>query len=588
MKKKIFLSLVLLINTFINGVFFIKNDPEKKQEVHFSIPPEYLVDADSIVIASAKEEGVFQNKMKYTFTIHGGKAIYIDGKSETFAQKKTILQHEGYCLVNEPIFFPIKVSFALISKEHNTNEIKSEYILGDERQLREEENERKEALLKDIENKTRIVPQAQSFLTEVVEYAKDKNALLIALIAFLLGLLMSFTPCIYPMIPITISILGIEKKPFRERFQKALLYVLGMSTTFSLLGLLAASGKLFFGQFFSMPIFTIIFSFILLFMTLNMFGMIPSFFSFNLMNSMPESLRTHPLLPFFYGLFSGTITSPCVSPGLVAMLSLVAHQKSNIIGWLWLFSFGLGLSFLLFLLSLLLNTNFVFPKTGPWMITVKESIGVLLAFILWGNLARFLSYTSSSLLIAAVLLLFIFYKYIRFEALVGEKKYWFSSYSVLLAFLFLSFVIIDWKKKYSHTPLEEVIHTSVKWYGSIEKARSDAISEKKLVLLDFTARWCSSCTLLDKKVFQDVAFIEEVKPYCLLVKVDCSAYTDEIKKLMQKYSVQGLPTILVINPRSDHVLGFYHDDLTSKGVQKEFFALLHRYSSVKESVTDEK
>ena len=146
------------------------------------------------------------------------------------------------------------------------------------------------------------------------------------LFAFLLGLLLSLTPCIYPMIPITIGILHSQgKQSLMHNFLGSCCYAFGLSTMFAFLGLLAAFAGASFGSLLSTPIFVIVLVAFIGYMSLTMIGIIdlkiPSF----LQRSTSVNTKFGPYLSaYFFGLISGSVASPCVSPGLALLLTLVA------------------------------------------------------------------------------------------------------------------------------------------------------------------------------------------------------------------------------------------------------------------------
>lgn len=404
-----------------------------------------------------------------------------------------------------------------------------------------------------------LIKNKNSFLGGIMDYTKDSHFLLIAFVTFILGILMSLTPCIYPMIPITISILGIDKKNFSERLYAGILYVLGISVTFSIFGILAASGKLFFGQLLTMPIFTIITTIILFFMTLQMLGIIDSIISINTI-SMPVCLQDSRYLPFVYGIFSGTITSPCVSPGLIGILSLVGQQNNIFIGWLWLFTFGVGLALPLLLIALVMNSGFIFPKSGSWMNELKEIIGIALVFILNSNLLLLMNYYIAFAITIGILLSFLIYKYRLFDHIREVNKYWFCSFSAMLAIMMILFFIFTGYHKYQ---LENKIVNTIKiqWCNNFEKAIEKGLVEKKLILLDFTADWCSLCQVVDKEIFKDNKIMHIINDQYIFCKIDCTEMDAIKESLIKKYQINGFPGLLIINPQNKEMIQKYSSEI---------------------------
>ncbi len=208
------------------------------------------------------------------------------------------------------------------------------------------------------------------------------------LLALLLGILLSLTPCIYPMIPITIGILQSQASASIARnFCTALTYVVGIATTFAALGTAAAlSGKMF-GSFMQSPLVIIGIVILLAYFAGSMIGLydlyVPRF-----MQGSQKTVTTGSFISIFlFGAASGTVASPCLSPGLVLLLSLVTAAGSVPLGFALLFFFGLGLGIPLLIIGTFSSSLSVLPKAGHWMIDIKQFFG----FIMLGTCLYFLA-----------------------------------------------------------------------------------------------------------------------------------------------------------------------------------------------------
>ena len=198
-------------------------------------------------------------------------------------------------------------------------------------------------------------------------------------LVFFLGLLMSLTPCIYPMIPITAGILQAQgSSSIGRSFLLAFIYTLGTSTTFATFGLVAALTGHLFGQLLVNPIFMLIIISILVYLGLSMFGLydmyVPKFMEQTNYHQKKGSLFS----VFIFGAISGSIASPCLSPGLALLLSIVATLGNNVLGFLMLFIFGLGLSMPLLIVGTFSNSINMIPQNGPWMVEIKKLFGFML------------------------------------------------------------------------------------------------------------------------------------------------------------------------------------------------------------------
>jgi len=197
------------------------------------------------------------------------------------------------------------------------------------------------------------------------------------LIAFGAGVLVSFSPCVYPLVPITVGYIGAGAQKNRlHAFFNSLIFVLGMAITYSVLGVFASlSGKLF-GQISSSPVSFFIIGNICILFGLSMLGLfelhVPDFF----LNRMKK--HKSRLSVFLLGVTSGLIVGPCTAPVLGTILVYVATKQNLFYGVFLLFSFAYGMGALLILAGTFSGLLMSLPKSGRWMYAVEKIGGVLL------------------------------------------------------------------------------------------------------------------------------------------------------------------------------------------------------------------
>jgi len=199
------------------------------------------------------------------------------------------------------------------------------------------------------------------------------------LIAFSGGVLVSFTPCVYPLIPISASYIGIKAAESKLRgLGLSLAYVTGLAVTYSVLGLAASLTGTLFGKFSSGPL-----SHLLAGMAIILFG----FSMLDLFRiPLPNIIKLPPLkkqgyfFTFFLGLISGLIASPCLTPVLGSILVYLTTRKNLLYGTTLLFSFAYGMGLVLVLIGTFSATLLKLPKSGKWMVYIKKTC----AFILIG------------------------------------------------------------------------------------------------------------------------------------------------------------------------------------------------------------
>jgi thiol:disulfide interchange protein DsbD len=197
-------------------------------------------------------------------------------------------------------------------------------------------------------------------------------------ISFLAGVGSSFTPCIYPLIPVTVSVLGSRKAESKLRgFLLAFSYVFGIAVTYAALGMVAALTGSLFGSLSSNPWVLLGVASFIMAMALNMLDV----FQINFSGLSIGSGKQHKpglFVNFLYGLTFGLIASPCTAPPLAAILTWVGSTHNLILGPLYLFAFALGMGSVLLLVGTFTSLLGRVPRSGDWMVWIKKIMGYLL------------------------------------------------------------------------------------------------------------------------------------------------------------------------------------------------------------------
>ncbi len=197
------------------------------------------------------------------------------------------------------------------------------------------------------------------------------------LLAFGAGILVSFSPCVYPLLPITIGYIGASSQKDKfHAFLLSLIYVLGMSITYCILGVFASlTGKIF-GQISSSPISFFIIGNICVIFGLSMLGVFEVHIPAPLLNKIKSPKSKFSV--FLLGLISGLIVGPCTAPVLGTILVFVATKQNLFYGIILLFSFAYGMGTLLILAGTFSGILVNMPKSGKWMYTIEKVGGILL------------------------------------------------------------------------------------------------------------------------------------------------------------------------------------------------------------------
>ncbi|MCX8053334.1 MAG: sulfite exporter TauE/SafE family protein, partial [Armatimonadetes bacterium] len=299
------------------------------------------------------------------------------------------------------------------------------------------------------------------------------------LMLFVFGLLLAFTPCVYPMIPVTI---GYFSAQYERRTKRVLLlaaaYVLGLALTYSILGALAATTGRAFGEWMQSPIVPFGIALVLVALAMSMFGLYeirpPGFIANR------SSARSGIAGALIMGLVFGFVAAPCVGPAVLGLLVYVAKIGSPLMGFLLFFAMALGMGTPLFFLA---ATSAKLPIAGMWMLAVKKLAG----FLLIGAAAYFVRpaapdairpYLIPAVIAAAGIYFCCFEKSIKSHRTMAQAGKLFGLVSLMVA--------IAMAKPHSSKP-------AIKWQPYSEEAVAKAAANRVPVIIDFTAEWCPAC-----------------------------------------------------------------------------------------------
>ena len=346
------------------------------------------------------------------------------------------------------------------------------------------------------------------------------------LILFVGGLALNLTPCVLPLVPITLGFFAMQSDGRRSRrFALSAMYVVGLVLMYSTLGVVAAIGGKMFGAWLQLPAVLIGFALLMLVLASSMFG------AFEIQPPRWIANRSQGRAglagALTMGLIVGIVAAPCVGPVVISLLTLVAQIGKPVIGGVMFgaLAFGLGFPYLA-----LLN---VLPKPGEWMVQVKKGMGfvlVAMAFYFIRPLTGDEVYrwgVALSLLAGAAYLFFI--------STAARGKTMRIAIAILLLAGGVAFAIprndrsaVDWKK-----------------YDAKEVAEARAAG--KPVVIDFYADWCLPCKELDQKTFTNEAVGSELERFARF-KADLTAPDDETTRaLTGQYGILGVPTIVFLD-----------------------------------------
>ncbi len=394
--------------------------------------------------------------------------------------------------------------------------------------------------------------QSQSSDENSIASTLEGSGIFLSLIfVFLAGLALNLTPCVYPLIPITIGYFGGQAEGKTSRLVLlGLLYMLGMAITYSVVGVITSLSGAVFGSLLQNPI--VIIAIVLLFvaLALSQFGV----YEFKLPDSLVAKAggaKGGAYGAFFMGLTMGIVAAPCIGPFVLGLVTYVAAKGDPFYGFLMFFVLALGLGFPYLLLAIFSGKIKSLPRAGIWMEGVKHIFGLLLIGMAFYFLDPILpksiqGYTLPIFgIIAALILLF-------FDKTANDAK-GFRTFKTVFSVLVLAISI------YALIPSEKL---EPEWRQFTIHNYQASLNNNEKMVIDFYADWCIPCKELDALTFSDKRIIDQFENFTVY-KVDMTKNNETNEQLRKKFNVVGMPTVLVIDSKGNElkrITGFVNAD----------------------------
>ena len=423
----------------------------------------------------------------------------------------------------------------------------------------------------------------------LADYLADARLGLAVLVFFGLGLLLAFTPCVWPMIPILSAVITSPgggrdtpaRMPARKAFALSSVYVLAMAATYSAAGVAVAVSGHNLQLWFQRPVVIVAFAAVFVLLALAMFGLyrleLPASLQTRV-SGMGERRRGRYAGAALMGVLSALVASPCVTAPLIGALLFVARTGDAATGGLALFSLALGMGAPLLAFGTSLGR--LMPKPGPFLNAVQTLFGfVLIGFAIWLLDRIILGHVT---MLLAALLIGAASVYL-FVALRGVAGVWAAAGRALNALLMVYVALLaanasiggdQWLRPWhfesrfagaahAHALAFERHHT----VGDVNRAITAAADRGRHAMLVFYADWCVSCKELEAFTFSDPD-VRRALEGVALIEADVTRDTEQSRELLQKFSLFGPPALLFFDTDAREVawgrlVGFVNaDDFT--------------------------
>jgi thiol:disulfide interchange protein DsbD len=349
---------------------------------------------------------------------------------------------------------------------------------------------------------------------------------------FLIGLGLNLTPCVYPMLSVTVSIFGARRASSpAQAIGAAVLYVLGMASMYSALGVMAALTGSLFGGWLSNPWVTSGIGVLLIAMAFSMFGLYQLSLPPALLARLGGSGATSALQIFGSGLVVGLIAAPCIGPPVVALLAVVAQKADPLFGFRAFFTLAMGLGAPYLVLASSSNLLRKLPRSGEWMIWIEKVFGVVLFGVGLNYILLALAPAAAAWVLPGALIVAGVWLGFAYRGVTKPGFRWFQRGAGVVAVLIgvALFTLLP-RPKLAFEPLVA------------ENATAPVTGQ--LTLIDFSADWCQPCHELDDRTFTDRRVMKALSDFRRL-RVDLTRYdSPEAEAWRKRYEIGGVPTLV--------------------------------------------
>ena len=358
-------------------------------------------------------------------------------------------------------------------------------------------------------------------------------------VVFLVGLGLAFTPCVYPLIPITVGFFAQQAKDRAGRgtFSLAVVYVLGIAVTYSALGVLAALTGRLFGSLMQSPWVIAGIVVVLLALAASMFGLWeirPPAWAMRMSGG-----RSGYLGALLMGLVVGVVAAPCVGPAVVGLLTYIGQTGDPVLGFTLFFALSVGLGLPYLVLGTFTGALNKLPASGMWMVGVRKVFGVLLIALAAYFARPVLPPGAGDWLIALSLGLGALY--ILVVDRTGHEQPAIDRVMRVVAAAMIVLAVLQIPHGDPGEAADELA-----WQAYAPAAFEQAVASGEPVIVDFYADWCAPCRELDERTFADPRVGEALSGYARF-KVDQTRPNPVGDQAAQRFGVLGMPTVIVLD-----------------------------------------
>ncbi len=355
------------------------------------------------------------------------------------------------------------------------------------------------------------------------------------------GVALNLTPCVYPMIPITVSYFGGRAASDTSRGKSrivihGLCYLLGLAFTNSALGMIAALTGSLMGAVLQHPAVLVVVAAVLVAFATSLFGLWELRLPSGLTQAAAKSYSGY-FGSLFMGLTLGAVAAPCIGPFVLGLLTWVAGMGSPWLGFIVFFTLSIGLGLPLFALAIFSGQLQRLPRSGGWMIWVRKLMGWVLVGMAAYLLKPILREPAATVALSAVLLAAgVHLTWLDRNTAASRAFPFMKTATGAVSFALTAFIITSMLMRGS----------GVAWTPYSDDVLEEAARLKRPVVIDFYAAWCAPCRELDEATFHDPAVVKHASGL-VMIKVDVTQGGNPIHaRLLREYGIKGVPTVVFL------------------------------------------
>lgn len=359
---------------------------------------------------------------------------------------------------------------------------------------------------------------------------------------FVGGMALNLTPCIYPLIPITVSYFGgqaaTEGKGQGKLVAHGLCYMMGLAVTNSLLGVVASLTGGLMGAMLQNPFVLIVVATVLIFFATSLFGLWEMRLPSGLTQVAAKSYSGY-FGSLFMGLTLGVVAAPCIGPFVLGLLTWVASMGSPWLGFVIFFTLSLGLGLPLFFLAMFSGQLKKLPRSGGWMLWVRKLMGWVLVAMAAHFIRPVLPGHGGTILLSIIALAAgLHLGWIEKSQANFRAFPWLKGGAGVTCLVLATFLIASWAMR----------GPGVTWKPYSEETLQEARNLKKPVIIDFYATWCTPCREIEEVTFHDTAVVKQADSDFVMIKVDVTKGGNPLhERLLEQYEIKGVPTIVFLD-----------------------------------------